>query len=94
MAAYLFVEISEIRDEEMYLLYIQRAGPIIEKYGGEYILRSNKISAISGSTNLVRALLIKFESLDLLRECFSSKEYNEIKHLRENSVESEDIVIE
>ena len=87
-------EIEVITDDNRYSEYIQRATPIIKKYGGEYILRSQFLKPISGDWNLKRIILIQFTSKGKLQECFQSNEYKEIAHLRESSTVSKAIMIE
>nr|WP_319491352.1 DUF1330 domain-containing protein [uncultured Desulfobacter sp.] len=94
MSVYFLAQISEITNKEMYLSYIQQASPIIQKYGGEYIFKSDKSTPISGSCDITRAVLIKFENAEILKKCFTSEEYCRIKHLRENSIISKAMVIE
>lgn len=94
MPVYFLAQISEVIDKEMYLSYIQQASPIVQKYGGEYIFKSDNLTPIAGEWDITRAVLIKFENVKTLRNCFASEEYCKIKHLRENSVKSKAIVIE
>ena len=94
MPVYFLAQISEVTDKEMYLSYTRQASPIIQKYGGEYIFKSDKLTPIAGSWDISRAILIQFEDIETLKNCFKSKEYGKIKHLRENSVRSKAIVIE
>ena len=50
------ISTSEIVDRERYEKYVEQAGPIVESYGGEYLLQSGKIIAaegIAGSENIV-----------------------------------------
>lgn len=94
MPVYFLAEIFEISNKEMYISYIQQASPIIHKHGGEYIFKSDKVTSLAGKQDITRAVLIKFESIEKLKKCFSSEEYHQIKHLRENSVKSKGIIIE
>lgn len=94
MPIFFLAQISEIKNIEMYLSYIQQASPIVQKYGGEYIFKSDNLTPITGNWDITRAVLIKFENVETLKNCFQSEEYYKIKHLRENSVTSKAIVIE
>ena len=94
MSVFFMAEIESITDEKLYSEYIEKTTSIIKKYGGEYVLRSQCLNPISGDWNLKRIILIRFASKDKIRECFQSKEYKEIAHLRENSTTSKAIVIE
>ena len=94
MPVYFLAQIIEVTNKEMYLSYIQQASPIVQSYGGEYIFKSDKLTPVAGNWDITRAVLIKFENAETLNSCFKSKEYNKIKHLRENSVKSKAIIIE
>ena len=94
MSVFFMVELESITDEKMYSEYIEKTTPIIKKYGGEYVLRSQCLNPISGDWNIKRIILIRFASKDKMQDCFQSNEYKEIVHLRENSSISKAIVIE
>lgn len=94
MCVYFLAQISEVTDKEMYLSYIQQASPIVQKYGGTYVFKSDKLTPVTGNWETTRAVLIRFETREALKKCFSSKEYYSIKHLRENSVRAKAIIIE
>lgn len=94
MPIFFLAEIQSILDATMYTEYIEKAAPIIKKYGGEYIFRSDQISPISGEWDLKRIILIKFPGKDKIVQCFQSDEYRKIAPLRENSTISKAIIIE
>jgi len=48
MPVFFLAGITEILDEKMYKEYIEKASPIVKKYGGEYIFKSNQIVPVSG----------------------------------------------
>jgi uncharacterized protein (DUF1330 family) len=94
MSAFFLVEIESIRDPEQYQEYVKRVAPIIARYGGEYVIRSDRVTAVSGSLNAKRVILIRFENKEDISTCFHSSEYREIAHLREQSTESKAMIIE
>ena len=94
MAAYLLAEIQRIIDPATYERYVQAARPIVERHGGAYVLRSDRVSALSAASKPERVLLIRFPDRQALASCFSSREYMEIAPLRERSTESRALVIE
>lgn len=94
MSVYLLAEINKINDDKMYQEYIKKATPIILKFGGKYVFKSEQLQPMAGDWNLKRMILIEFENKDKLQNCFQSEEYNEIKHLRINSVKSKALIIE
>lgn len=93
MPTYVLIEI-EIHDRNPYFQYIEKARPIIESYGGHYLIRGGKITPLFGDWNPERIILIEFPSHENVERCFNSKEYLEIAKLRENSTNTRSIIIE
>jgi uncharacterized protein (DUF1330 family) len=94
MAAFFLAEIESIHDRKKYDAYKERVAPIIRKFGGEYVLRSDRLSPVSGSWSSERIVLIRFDSREQLQRCFRSEEYAAIAALREQSTVSKAMVIE
>ncbi|HNX29682.1 MAG TPA: DUF1330 domain-containing protein [Syntrophomonadaceae bacterium] len=93
MPAYVLIEI-EIHDKSMYFQYIEKARPIVESYGGNYIIRGGKTEILFGDWEPERIILIEFPARENIERCFHSTEYLEIKHLRENSTNTRAIILE
>jgi uncharacterized protein (DUF1330 family) len=94
MAAYFLAEIESIHDRKKYDEYRERVAPIIRKFGGEYLLRSDRLSPVSGPWTVERIVLIRFDTREQLRRCFRSDEYRAVAPLREQSTISRAMVIE
>lgn len=86
------IESRQARQE--YDAYIEKVKPIVERNGGRYIVRSEKITHLSAAWNPDRIIIIEFDSKEAVAQCFSSKEYKEIENLRTNSVASNAIIVE
>lgn len=93
MPVFFLAEI-EIFDHQMYHAYIERASHIVRQYGGEYVFRSDRIVPVSGNWTPRRLVLIRFDSKTDIQLCFGSKEYRQIKHLREQSTKSRSVIID
>lgn len=93
MSVYMIIE-TEVKDKKMYGQYIEKVSAIIEKFGGRYLIRGGKIISLSESWNPERISIIEFESVQKIKECFSSPEYQKIAPLRENSTITRAIVVE
>jgi uncharacterized protein (DUF1330 family) len=93
MPAFFMAEI-EILDHDKYHEYIDSAARIIQRYGGEYVFRSEHILPVSGNWTPRRLVLIRFNSKTDIQMCFGSKEYLQIKHLREESTQSRAVIID
>lgn len=77
-----------------YLEYIEKVVPVVEKYKGRYMIRSEKITPLGTDWKPNRVILIEFDTKEQLEKCFTSEEYRKIASLRENSVESKAIILE
>ena len=93
MPSFFLAEI-EVLDPKKYQEYADRASEIVQKYGGEYVFRSGSIIPVSGDWAPRRLVLIRFNSRTDMHMCFDSKEYLDIKHLREQSTRSRAVIIE
>jgi uncharacterized protein (DUF1330 family) len=93
MSAYVLIEIT-INDRDMYLQYIEKAKPIVERHGGEYIIRGGEITPLFGDWNPERIIVIRFPSRDKVSECFGSDEYLRVAGLRENSTITRSIILD
>ncbi|MGN0329501.1 MAG: DUF1330 domain-containing protein [Lachnospira sp.] len=85
---------DEYQDISDYLEYIKAVKPIVNKYQGRYIARSEKITPLNSDWKPNRVIIIEFNTREQLEMCFSSEEYRQIASLRENSVNSNAIIIE
>lgn len=85
---------NEEKDKKEYFEYIKAVKPIVEKYHGRYIIRSEKITALCSDWRPNRVIIIEFDTRKQLEMCFCSEEYKQIAFLRENSVDSKAIIIE
>lgn len=94
MAVYFLAEIQRILDPERYRQYVEAVPPIVEKYGGTYVFRTDNVSALSGEPCPERILLLRFPDRQALTSCFRCEEYARIAPLREKSTESRALVIE
>lgn len=96
MAAFFIVtvEIPNQNERKSYDEYIARVKPIVEGFGGAYLVRSEQVTLFAGDKKPDRIIVIRFESRKQLEECFSSPEYAAVKGLREMSVKTNAYVVE
>lgn len=79
--------------DDLYREYIRQVKPIVEQFGGKYLVRTEDIAYLSKDWKPDRVIIIEFPSKELLESCFSSEQYQKIKSKRENSVKSMAIVV-
>lgn len=77
-----------------YDAYIQEVKPIVERYGGKYLARTEQVCSLSGERTPQRVILIRFDTKAELDACFSSPEYKAIMMKRTNSVDSRAVIVE
>ena len=93
MKTYLIIDVK-IRNKDKYYEYIKKARPIVESFGGQHLIISEKISSLSETWKPERIVIIEFKDKKSLEKCFSSENYLKIKNLREESADSKAIVVE
>lgn len=93
MPVYMIIDITVLKPE-IYDKYIEKVKPIIESHGGRYLARGGKITSSSGDWKPERIIIIEFDDMRLLQDCFKSNEYKEIASLRESSTLSRSIIVE
>ena len=78
----------------MYEEYIQEVKPIVESFGGEYLVRTEQITSLHPQRNPQRVILIRFPSRQALDACFASEEYQRIMKKRIESVDARALIVD
>lgn len=86
--------IDKHRGYGMYNNYIKNVKPIVERFGGEYLARTENVTSLNPSRNPQRVIIIKFPSREALESCFNSKQYKSIMHERLDDVDSRALIVE
>jgi len=94
MSVYFTVEIKEVFDKEKYMQYVSKVPPIVEKFGGRYVVRGGKTITIAGDWNPMRFIIIEFENIEKFNAWWNSPEYRAVAPLREQSAKTNAIVAE
>jgi len=87
-------QIPDVNNRKQYDEYILKVKPIVESYGGKYIVRSEQITAMWDSRKPDRVNIIQFPSKEQIYKWLSAPEYKEIVNLRLESVKTEAIIVE
>lgn len=86
--------IDKDKGRRSYDEYITQVVPIVERYGGKYIVRSEKITSLSPNRNPQRVIIIEFPSREALTSCFESDDYRAIIGKRIDSVDTRGLIVE
>jgi uncharacterized protein (DUF1330 family) len=81
MSGYVIVNI-DVKNPEAYKEYIDKVKPIVEKFGGEYLVRAGEYKVIDGEWKYPRTIIIKFSSYEKALEWYNSEEYQPVKPIR------------
>ena len=98
MAYYFIVTVyyepgKEAEAASLYQAYIRDVRPIVEQFGGRYLVRTEDITCLSREWNPDRVIVIAFPNKEQLEACFASEAYRKIKSRREDSVRSMAVIV-
>lgn len=94
MAAYFLVDIVEVTNPAQMEDYKKRVGPVVEKFGGRYVVLGAKAETLEGSWRLTFPVMIQFPSAAQARRWYDSEEYRELKALRLAAAKSNAVLLE
>ena len=83
-----------VKDDESYKEYAKGAAIAIEKFRGRYLVRGGKFEIIEGKHEFIRNIVVEFESVEVAKKCFESKEYQKAKSFRIGKSDFNGIIIE
>ena len=81
MSGYVISNI-DVKNPEAYEEYIDKVKPIVEKFGGEYLVIAGEYKVIDGEWKYPRTIIIKFSSYEKALEWYNSEEYQPVKPIR------------
>jgi uncharacterized protein (DUF1330 family) len=82
MPAYYLVDTREIKDAAKMEEYKARVRPVVEKFGGRYLVIGGRAETVEGSYQIVFPVLIEFPSMEHARRWYDSEDYRELKQMR------------
>ena len=83
----------DVKNSEAYKEYIAKVKPIVEKFGGEYLVRAGEYKVIDGEWKYPRTVVIKFPTYEKALEWYNSEEYKPIKPIRLENTSTNGIII-
>jgi uncharacterized protein (DUF1330 family) len=93
MAGYLIANI-EVEDPAKFDQYRQEVTPLIEKFGGRYLVRGGELRRLEGDPPLSRLVILEFPTIEAAQKFYDSAEYAPILKLRLDSTRSEVVLAE
>lgn len=74
--------------------YKQKTAPLVEQYGGRYVVLGGKVDRMEGSWRPTFPVMIEFPSLERAHEWYASADYARLKALRLSAVRSNAVFME
>jgi len=100
MAAYMIVT-AAIHDRDKFIAgYGAAAGALVEKFGGEYLIRGPGVELLEGKSDAgpnfdgASVVISKWVDRDAARAFWNSPEYSEVKKLREGLADVQVLLID
>ena len=93
MSAYVLSSIK-VNNPDNYKEYVSKVKSIVEKFGGEYLVRGGEMTVIEGEWNNPRSIVIKFQSKEKAMEWYNSDEYKPIRQIRHDNAVSNSIIVQ
>ena len=93
MPAYLIAD-TNVTNPERYEEYKRQVSPLIERFGGRYVVRGGPHDVLEGDWTPTRLVVLEFPDMASLRAWYDSPEYAPLKVLRQEAAESRLIAVE
>ena len=93
MSAYLIAQVN-ITNENPYKEYRNKTSPIVEKYGGKFLVRGGRFKKLLGTWEYKRTVVIEFPSYDQALNWYNSDEYKTVRKIREENSSGNVIIVE
>ena len=84
----------EVTDPEAYPRYVAMVGPIVERFGGTFLVRGGRSESHEGTPPGSRTVVIRFPSYQSARDWYHSEDYAEAKALRQSASTSVQTIVE
>ena len=92
MSGYVIANI-DVKKPEAYKEYVSKVKTIVEKFGGEYLVRAGEYKVIDGEWKYSRTVVIKFPTYEKALEWYNSEEYKPVKPIRLKNTVTNGIII-
>ena len=92
-AAYIIAQVR-VDDPEGYRNYTDRTPALIEKWGGQFLVRGGRTEVMEGEPVGNRTVLLRFPSMEQALEFYHSDDYAELRAIRQAHSEAQFLIAE
>lgn len=93
MAVYMMFN-EQVTDQAKFDTYRQQAGPLIERFGGRFLVRGGNVTRLEGDPHLHRVVIVEFTNMAAARQFYDSEEYQPLIKLRQSASSGTATIIE
>ncbi len=93
MSAYLILDV-DIHDPVKYKTYMEKAKPLVEKYGGKYHVRGGPFQIMDGDWKPTRLVVIEYPDMETAKAMYMGDEYAPIKAIRKSCSTGHTVIVE
>lgn len=93
MSSYLIVDVDN-SDPERYETYSREVPRLVEKHGGEYLVRGGEFEVIEGDWQPKRLVLFRFPDRQAIHDLFNDPEYQPLKEIRHQIATSNIVAVD
>ncbi len=90
---YAIVDISAINNFDVFKTLFPIAGKAIDEFGGKYIIRTDKITGLDGTTPK-RFVVVAFDSVEKAKAWHNSAAMKQVDDIRKKSTDSRQFIVE
>jgi len=94
MAAYCLFDNVEVNDPAKLEQYAAGVLPIVERYGGRYVLMGGKCEVVAGQWRPTYPVMIEFPSLEQAKSWYHSPDYTPLIKMRQKASRGRLMVVE
>jgi uncharacterized protein (DUF1330 family) len=94
MKGYCLFNNIEVHNPEKLETYKNRVAPLVEKFGGKYIILGGQFKLVEGDWRPTFLVMIEFPSYEKATQWYFSDEYAELKAIRQSAVDCDGIIVD
>ena len=85
MAAYLIVEMVELKDADAFAEYRRRIGAVMNEYDGEFLSVGSHLTLFEGEWHPRVVAILSFPTMDHIRDVYESPDHLPLRELRQRA---------
>lgn len=94
MAPGYVIAMIDVTDAKAYRAYVAAVTPVVERFGGEFLVRGGRSETVEGESPGSRIVVIRFPSYQAARDWYFSEDYVGPKAMRQAASTSVQILAE